>query len=104
RCIRQLLAFFCKSHPAPSGLPRCCLHGRSRRRDGAHLSNGRLASANLRCRPTATHPTCPTHPTGGWVFCRVDHIVGRRSLDPFQTNSTSADCNAPFLLSVVCED
>src|SRR5262245_7160146 len=47
------------------GLPRCCLHGRSRRRDGAHLSNGRLASANLRCRPTATHPTCPTHPTGG---------------------------------------
>src|SRR5499433_3864503 len=48
-----------------SGLPRCCLHGRSRRRDGAHLSNGRLASANLRCRPTATHPTCPTHPTGG---------------------------------------
>src|SRR5215471_10119209 len=48
-----------------SGLPRCCLHGRSRRRDGAHLSNGRLASANLRCRRTATHPTCPTHPTGG---------------------------------------
>src|SRR5262245_19855428 len=48
-----------------SGLPRCCLHGRSRRRDGAHLSNGRLASANLRCGPTATHPTCPTHPTGG---------------------------------------
>src|SRR5262245_10384228 len=47
-----------------SGLPRCCLHGRSRRRDGAHLSNGRLASANLRCGPTATHPTCPTHPTG----------------------------------------
>src|SRR5262249_214317 len=47
-----------------SGLPRCCLHGRSRRRDGAHLSNGRLASANLRCKPTATHPTCPTHPTG----------------------------------------
>jgi hypothetical protein len=28
-----------------SGLPRCCLHGRSRRRDGAHLSNGILASA-----------------------------------------------------------
>jgi hypothetical protein len=26
-----------------SGLPRCCLHGRSRRRDGAHLSDGRLA-------------------------------------------------------------
>jgi hypothetical protein len=47
-----------------SGLPRCCLHGQSRRRDGAHLSNGRLASANLRCVPTATHPTCPTHPTG----------------------------------------
>src|ERR1700730_8100495 len=47
-----------------SGLPRCCLHGRSRRRDGAHLSNGRLASANLRCGPTATHPTCPTHPIG----------------------------------------
>jgi hypothetical protein len=26
-----------------SGLPRCCLHGRSRRRDGAHLSDGRSA-------------------------------------------------------------
>ena len=47
-----------------SGLPRCCLHGQSRRRDGAHLSNGRLASANLRCGRTATHPTYPTHPTG----------------------------------------
>src|SRR5262249_37961713 len=47
-----------------SGLPRCCLHGRSRRRDGAHLLNGILASANLRCGHTATHPTCPTHPTG----------------------------------------
>ena len=32
--------------------------------DGAHLSNGRLASADLRCGLTATHPTCPTHPTG----------------------------------------
>ena len=48
-----------------SGLPRCCLHGRSHRRDGAHLLNGILASANLRCGLTATHPTCPTHPTGG---------------------------------------
>jgi hypothetical protein len=47
-----------------SGLPRCCMHGRSRRRDGAHLSNGRLASADLRCGPTATHPTCPTHRLG----------------------------------------
>src|SRR5215468_12409791 len=47
-----------------SGLPRCCLHGRSHRRDGAHLLNGILASANLRCGLTATHPTCPTHPTG----------------------------------------
>ena len=47
-----------------SGLPRCCLHGRSRRRDGAHLLNGILASANLRCGLIATHPTCPTHPTG----------------------------------------
>jgi hypothetical protein len=26
-----------------SGLPRCCLHGRSRRRDGTHLWDGRLA-------------------------------------------------------------
>src|SRR5215831_17112188 len=48
-----------------SSLPRCCLHGRSHRRDGAHLLNGILASANLRCGLTATHPTCPTHPTGG---------------------------------------
>jgi hypothetical protein len=47
-----------------SGLPRCCLHGRSCRRDGAHLSDGRLANADLRCRHTATHPTRPTHPTG----------------------------------------
>jgi hypothetical protein len=47
-----------------SGLPRCCLHGRSRRRDGAHLSNGRSASADLRCPLTATHPTRPTRPTG----------------------------------------
>ena len=29
--------------------------------DGAHLLNGILASANLRCGSTATHPTCPTH-------------------------------------------
>ena len=48
-----------------SGLPRCCLHGRSRRRDGAHLWNGRSASADLRCWPTATHPTRPTHPRLG---------------------------------------
>src|SRR6516162_1387966 len=48
-----------------SGLPRCCLHGRSRRRDGAHLCDGRLASANLRCGPTATHPTCTTHTRPG---------------------------------------
>src|SRR5262245_6285419 len=47
-----------------SGLPRCCLHGRSCRRDGAHLSDGRLANADLRCGHTATHPTRPTHPTG----------------------------------------
>jgi hypothetical protein len=45
-------------------LPRCCLHGRSCRRDGAHLSDGRLANADLRCGHTATHPTRPTHPTG----------------------------------------
>src|SRR5215470_3382204 len=51
-----------------SGLPRCCLHGRSRRRDGAHLWNGRSASADLRCWPTATHPTRP------------DTRLGRRKL------------------------
>ena len=33
-----------------SGLPRCCLHGRSRRRDGAHLSNGRLALCQFAMR------------------------------------------------------
>ena len=48
-----------------SGLPRCCLHGRSRRRDGAHLWNGRLANADLRCWPTATHPT-PARHTRDW--------------------------------------
>jgi hypothetical protein len=57
-----------------SGLPRCCLHGRSRRRDGTHLWDGRSASADLRCGPTATHPTRPTHPRLG---CRnsADAIV-----------------------------
>jgi hypothetical protein len=47
-----------------SGLPRCCLHGRSRRKDGTHLIDGRSASADLRCGHAATHPTRPTHPTG----------------------------------------
>src|SRR5215470_16969760 len=47
-----------------SGLPRCCMHGRSRRRDGAHLSNGRLASANLRCGPTSHTSDLPDTPTG----------------------------------------
>ena len=59
-----------------SGLPRCCLHGRSRRRDGTHLSDGRSASADLRCGHTATHPTCPTHPTGGvGTQCTVEVIA-----------------------------
>jgi hypothetical protein len=48
-----------------SGLPRCCLHGRSRRRDGTHLWDGRSASADLRLGSTATHPTRPTHPRLG---------------------------------------
>jgi hypothetical protein len=48
-----------------SGLPRCCLHGRSRRRDGTHLWDGRSASADLRFGSTATHPTRPTHPRLG---------------------------------------
>ena len=47
-----------------SGLPRCCLHGRSCRRDGAHLCDGRLANADLRCGHTATDPTRPTHRLG----------------------------------------
>jgi hypothetical protein len=47
-----------------SGLPRCCLHGRSRRKDGTHLFDGRSARADLRCGHAATHPTCPTHPAG----------------------------------------
>jgi len=58
-----------------SGLPRCCLHGRSCRRDGAHLSNGRLASADLRCGHTATHPTRPTHPTGGVGTQRTVNVI-----------------------------
>jgi hypothetical protein len=48
-----------------SGLPRCCLHGRSRRRDGTHLWDGRSASADLRFGSTVTHPTRPTHPRLG---------------------------------------
>ena len=58
-----------------SGLPRCCLHGRSRRRDGTHLWDGRLASANLRCGHTATHPTRPTHRTGVGTQRTVDVIA-----------------------------
>jgi hypothetical protein len=42
------------------GLPLCCMHGRSREKDGAHLHNGRLARANLRWFSPATHPTRPT--------------------------------------------
>src|SRR5262245_12907054 len=37
-----------------SGLPRCCLHGRSRRRDGTHLSDGRSASCRS-AMPTYSH-------------------------------------------------
>ena len=45
------------------GLPPCCMHGRSREKDGAHLHNGRLARPNLRWVSPATHPTRPTlHP------------------------------------------
>jgi hypothetical protein len=39
--------------------------------DGAHLRNGILASANLRCGSTATHPTCPTHQIRGVGTQRV---------------------------------
>jgi hypothetical protein len=42
------------------GLPLCCMHGRSREKDGAHLHNGRLARPNLRWVSPATHPTRPT--------------------------------------------
>ena len=42
------------------GLPLCCMHGRSREKDGAHLHNGRLARPNLRWFSPATHPTRPT--------------------------------------------
>jgi hypothetical protein len=42
------------------GLPLCCMHGRSREKDGAHLHNGRLARLNLRWVSPATHPTRPT--------------------------------------------
>ena len=43
--------------------------------DGAHLSNGRLASADLRCGHTATHPTRPTHPTGGVGTQRTVNVI-----------------------------
>jgi len=42
------------------GLPLCCMHGRSREKDGAHLHNGRLARPTLRWFSPATHPTHPT--------------------------------------------
>jgi hypothetical protein len=42
------------------GLPLCCMHGRSREKDGAHLHNGRFARPNLRWVSPATHPTRPT--------------------------------------------
>jgi hypothetical protein len=60
-----------------SGLPRCCLHGRSCRRDGAHLLDGRLANADLRCGHTATHPTRPTHPTGVSELSAMSSAAGR---------------------------
>ena len=41
-----------------SGLPRCCLHGRSCRRDGAHLSDGRLAKRRS-AMPTYSHTSNP---------------------------------------------
>ena len=49
--------------------------------DGAHLLNGILASANLRCGRTATHPTCPTHPIGGSELSALSTLSGKgRSL------------------------
>src|SRR3974377_1703402 len=42
------------------GLPLCCIHGRSREKDGAHLRNGRLVRPNLRWFSPATPPTPPT--------------------------------------------
>jgi hypothetical protein len=39
--------------------------------DGAHLLNGILASANLRCGSTATHPTLPDTPDWGVGTQRV---------------------------------
>lgn len=44
-----------------SGLPLCCMHGRSRRQDGTHLWHGRLAGPDLRIPITVTRPTRPTH-------------------------------------------
>jgi len=58
-----------------SGLPRCCLHGRSCRRDGTHLSNGRAARANLRSGPTVTHPTRPDTPD--WVVSELSATLSR---------------------------
>ena len=46
-----------------SGLPRCCLHGRSRRWDGTQLMNGRLVQPicemeeQSRIRPTRHTPS-----------------------------------------------
>jgi hypothetical protein len=58
-----------------SGLPRCCLHGRSCRRNGTHLSNSR-SGADLRSRPTVTHPTRQTLSIEGVGTQRkVDAIV-----------------------------
>jgi len=40
-----------------------------------------LASANLRSRRTATHPTCPTHPIGGSELSALSTLSGKgRSL------------------------
>ena len=48
-----------------SGLPRCCLHGRSRRRDGTHLSDGRSARCRSAMRTYSHTSDLPDTPDWG---------------------------------------
>jgi hypothetical protein len=42
-----------------SGLPLCCMHGRSRRKDGTHPANGRMVSAKRFLSHTSDLPNAP---------------------------------------------
>jgi hypothetical protein len=59
-----------------SGLPRCCLHGRSRRREGTHLSDGRSARCRSAMRTYSHTSDLPDTPDwGAGTQCTVEVIA-----------------------------